>query len=199
MTAAPAFETPRHECATPGPALAVAARFQALVPVLETERVTLRAPRLSDFTDYAEIVCTERGRHIGGPFSREEAWFAFSGAASGWMFHGHGAWTVEETATGAVLGFVALGLEPGDREVELGYLMTEAGEGRGLAAEAARAVRDWAARELHLTGLVSYVDPGNARSARLAERLGAARDATAEAAFGEPIHVYRHTAPETRQ
>lgn len=184
--------TPRHELPTPGPAADLAAMFGALAPMISTERFILRAPRLSDFQACAEIACSERGRFVGGPMSREDAWSEFAKMCANWMLHGHGAFTVEDASNSDVLGFVVLGLEPGDREVELGFALTGAGEGKGVAKEAATAVRDWATRELGLSGLVSYVDPQNARSIALAERLGATRDAEAEAELNDGTLVYRH-------
>ncbi len=189
----------RCEQPTLGPAMDLAAQFQARVPVIETERFRLRAPVLSDFPAFVEIDCSERGRFIGGPESQEDAWFTFIGIASGWYFHRHGGWTITERPGDDPLGFIVLGLEPGDQEVELGYLLCEAAEGRGVATETTRAVRDWAESALNLTGLVSYIDPENTASAAVAGRLGATRDATAEAAFADdPIHVYRHPKPEAR-
>ena len=185
--------TPRHEMPTPGPAAALAQRVSDALPELRTERLVLRAPRLSDFPVCAEIACTERGRYVGGPMSRDEAWSEFAKMTASWLLHGHGGFTVEDAATGTVLGFVILGLEPGDQEVELGFALTQAGEGRGIAFEAAVAVRDWAARDLGLTGLVSYIDPKNARSIDLATRLAAVRDHDAEAALDEAgTLVFRH-------
>jgi RimJ/RimL family protein N-acetyltransferase len=68
-------------------------------------------------------------------------------------------------------------------------------EGRGLAHEAAGAALAWGKAQ-GLPALVSYVDPANARSIRLAERLGGRRDGAAEAAFagtsGEGVGVWRH-------
>ena len=146
-----------------------------------------------DQDSLADIACTERGTYIGGPMSREDAWYDFATICSGWMLHGHGGWTIEDPASFEVLGFVALGLEPGDHEVELGYLLTKKAEGKGVASETALAVRDWAERELNLTGLVSYIDPDNARSIALATRLGATRDKKAEKQLDDPTtHVYRH-------
>lgn len=185
--------TARWECPTPGPAQHLAARVRGLVPVIETERLTLRAPCLTDFATVVEVACSDRGRFIGGPMSREDAWFEFTAMNAGWMLHGHGGFTIEATDTGEVLGFVVLGLEPGDNEVELGFTLTAAAEGNGYATEAARAIRDWAARALRLTGLVSYIDPDNARSIAVATRLGATRDPDAEAALDTTdTHVFRH-------
>lgn len=185
----------RHEQATPGPAEDLAAKFNALAPVIQTKRSRLRAPVLSDFPACAEIACSTRGRFVGGPMSREDAWSDFAAMVAGWSLHGHGGFAIEDPE-GGVLGFVILGLEPGDHEVELGFALTEAAEGQGYAEEAARAVRNWAAQDLKLTQLVSYIDPANSRSIALAERLGATRDAQAEAAFEDGTHVYRHPSGE---
>ena len=71
-------------------------------------------------------------------------------------------------------------------------MFREAGQGKGYAAEAARAARAHAFGALGWTTVVSTIDPGNAASVRVAERLGASRDAAAEAAHGYEILVYRH-------
>ena len=81
--------------------------------------------------------------------------------------------------------------------MELGFALTEAGEGKGVAFEAASAVRDWASRVLGLSGLVSYIDPENSRSIDLAKRLHAERDLAAETALEEDgMFVFRHPVPE---
>lgn len=182
----------RHELPTPGRAAARAALLAEQVPVITTEHCRLRGPVLSDFPACAEIACSDRGKFVGGPMSREDAWYEFTAMAAGWMLHGHGGWTIEDAKTSEVLGFVVLGLEPGDNEVELGYSLTAAAEGKGVATETARAVRDWAEAVLKLSGLVSYVDPDNARSIAVAKRLKATRDPAAEAEFDHPVLVYRH-------
>lgn len=192
--------TPRHELPTKGPAAELSAMLREQLPVIQMERLTLRAPRLSDFPACASIACTERGRFVGGPMSREDAWSEFAKMSANWLLHGHGGFTVEDTASGVIFGFVILGLEPGDHEVELGFAMTEAGEGKGIAFEAASTVRDWAARELGLTGLVSYIDPENTRSIALAMRMKATRDPKAEAALDDAgTWVFRHPAREVMQ
>jgi RimJ/RimL family protein N-acetyltransferase len=69
-------------------------------------------------------------------------------------------------------------------------------EGRGFASEAAAAVRDHAFRALGWPTLVSYMDPENDRSVRLAERLGGVRDdAAARPAGPDECIVYRYPAP----
>lgn len=187
---------PRHERPTPGPAAEIAQVFGALVPNFETERTRLRAPRVTDFDAYAEIVCGERGTFVGGPLSRKEAWYDFASLTSCWMLFGHGGWTVVDRADAEVLGFVLLGLEPGDQDVELGFLFRAGAEGRGLAFETARVVRDWAFTHLRLPTLDSYIDAKNDRSVALAKRLGA-RDETPPDWSGSGALLYRHHSPET--
>ena len=76
-------------------------------------------------------------------------------------------------------------------------LMPDA-EGRGIAAEAARARARLGLRRARLDTLVSYIDPDNARSIRLAERLGAVVDPAAPQPRTTRRLVYRHPGPEAR-
>jgi RimJ/RimL family protein N-acetyltransferase len=167
-----------------------AAALAAAVPVLHTQRLTLRAPRLTDFPAYAAIACTDRGVHIGGPFSEEEAWFDFCCMVANWVLRGHGIWSVD-THAGVHVGFVLIGFEPGDAEPELGWFLTEAAEGQGYATEAAAAVRDHAFGPLGLTRLASYIDPENPSSRRVAERLGARLEGELD---GSQVWVHRPVA-----
>lgn len=189
--------TPRHLLPTVGPAEEIAAVFAAIVPRLETSRTRLRAPRLDDFEAYRSIVGAGRGRFLGGPMSDEDAWFDFISMSSCWMLYGHGGWAVEDRGNGDLLGFVILGLEPGDHDVELGFLFLETAEGKGYAAEAATVARDWAFGELCLATLDSYIDSGNARSIALARRLGATDETPADWA-GNGARLFRHRNPEAR-
>ena len=183
-----------HECPpTRGPAAALARRITARIPVLETARLRLRAPHIRDFQMYARIVCSQRGRFMGGPMNREEAWDDFARMCSVWLWRGHGAWVMVRKADGVPLGVVLLGFEPGDQEPELGVALTQAAEGRGLALEAAQAARDYAFRSLELPRLVSYVSPENTRSIALMETLGAQPEPT----LLNGNLVYRHKQPST--
>lgn len=187
MTRAP------HEIAVPGPAADFAARLSTQLPVIETERLRLRAPSLADFDAWAEIFTGPAGPHLGGPFSRDEAFTEFAATCGLWLLRGHGVLTVEPKAGGATLGFVLIGFEPGDQEPELGYLFRPAAEGQGFATEAAAALRDHAFGPLGMGRLVSYIDPENAGSIRVARRLGATRTADFDGA-----QVWVHQTPDTR-
>jgi RimJ/RimL family protein N-acetyltransferase len=165
------------------------------IPVIETERLVLRAPRREDFEPFAAIFADERSRHMGGPVDKVGAWKMFAMGAAQWALSGFGVWSVADRATGAYCGDVGL-LHPAHYpEVELGWTLVAEAEGRGIAFEAASAARDWAFGALGLRTLVSYIDPDNARSIRLAERLGAVRDDAADRPEPGDL-VYRHPGPE---
>jgi RimJ/RimL family protein N-acetyltransferase len=179
----------KYACEQPssGVAGAFALMLQSQLPTLVTDRLILRAPKVEDFEAYAEILATERGQFMGGPFSREDAWADFSNATANWLLHGHGIWAI--CHSGGVVGFVLLGFEPGDEEPELGFMLREGFEGRGYATEAAQAARNHAFEGLGWTTLVSYIDPLNARSRRVAKRLGAKADGAVDGST-----VYRYEA-----
>ena len=60
------------------------------------------------------------------------------------------------------------------------------------AAEACRRAIDVAKHTLNAPSLVSYIDPANTPSIKLAQRLGAFHDDTIELATFGPHRVYRH-------
>ena len=182
-----------HELPATAAATAFAANLAQGIPTLATERLVLRPSRLDDFQDFADLLESERSHYIGGPMKRDEAWAEFSQLTAGWLLHGHGGWTIERD--GALMGFVLIGIEPGDHEREIGYLLMERAEGQGIATEAAMAARDYGFAELGFDTLVSYIDLENANSASVAERLGGKRDAEAEAKMNNRMRVYRYLAP----
>jgi RimJ/RimL family protein N-acetyltransferase len=179
-------------CETPptGAAASFALALQGQLPTIPTERLILRSPRVADFDAWAEIACSERGAHLGGPMTREDAWADFASMTAGWLLRGHGLWTIG--GADGVLGFVLLGFEPGDEEPELGFMLRAAAEGRRIAFEAATAARAHAFETLGWSSIVSYICPANARAIALAERLGAVRDGKITEKNGETVLIFRH-------
>jgi ribosomal-protein-alanine N-acetyltransferase len=84
--------------------------------------------------------------------------------------HGYGLFTVLLKERGDVIG--DCGLEQMDIGAELGYDLRSDHWNRGLATEAAMAVRDYAFDVLVIPRLVSLVRVGNTSSRRVAEKLG---------------------------
>ncbi len=87
---------------------------------------------------------------------------------------GFGLWLVELRQTGAFVG--DCGLTPqdvdGTVEIEVGYHVRRALQGRGLATEAAAAAREHAREVLGLARLVAIIHPANVASQRVAEKTG---------------------------
>ncbi len=169
-----------------------ASRFEAAGPTLETERLRLRPARLTDYPAYEALYFDPRWPHDAGSDDAEDAWLDFCQMVAGWLLRGTGLYAAEDRASGTLVGFVTLNHEWGDPEMQLGWFVLPEAEGQGLAHEAALAVRAHA-RQQGLQHLVSYIGDDNPRSARLAERVGARRDPSAEAVYPDgSIRVYRH-------
>ncbi|CTQ33431.1 GNAT family N-acetyltransferase [Jannaschia rubra] len=166
------------------------------IPVLTTERLTLRGPRLSDFDAYAAFRASDRMAHLGGPVDRPTAWHQFCALGGQWILRGYGRWIVTLTGDDAPLGVVGL-FHPDDwPEPEIAWSLFDGAEGRGIAQEAARAARDHAYGTLGWTTAISLVADDNRRSQALARRMGCTRDGTWQHNRLGDIPVWRHPAPE---
>ncbi len=83
-------------------------------------------------------------------------------------------------ADGTIFGGIGLNrLDPRDGSANLGYWLGEAHRGRGIVTRAARLVADFGFRELGLARVEIVTLPGNTASQRVAQRLGARREAIA--------------------
>jgi RimJ/RimL family protein N-acetyltransferase len=87
---------------------------------------------------------------------------------------GYGLWGVVRRDDDALIGRCGLlsSTIDGRPEVELSYLLDPAFRGNGFATEAARAVLAFASAVLGLERVVAVIQPANAPSRRVAERLG---------------------------
>lgn len=164
------------------------------IPILTTDRLTLRGPQADDFTCYAEIFSSNRSRHMGGPLPRDAAWKEFAADNFAWLIYGFGYWTVVENSTGSNVGMVGLAKPPEYPERELGWMVHPDFESKGYAFEAAVAARKCAYQVFNWNTAVSYIDHDNTRSIALAERLGCTIDENAKRPDDNPL-VYRHPAP----
>lgn len=165
------------------------------IPVLKTERLTLRGARRSDFDAFAAMLATDRARYMGGPFDRSGAWGLFVSTLAHWPLDGFGAWMIVDRKSGALLGDVGFSQPLRFPEPEMGWTLIAAAEGKGIATEAATAALDWYWANTDAPSVVSYIDPGNTRSRALAEKLGASHDPDAPLPEGETADetmVYRH-------
>lgn len=141
-------------------------------PVLETERLRLRMPRYEDFAHRQAFYASDRAVWEGGPYTAAQAWKIFASEVAQWPLMGFGPFSMEDRLTGAYLGEVGIYQPIGYPEPELGWFVIEAAEGRGIAAEGARAVMAWAHKTFGWNHIDNYIDPGNVRSIALGKRLG---------------------------
>ncbi len=144
--------------------------------MIATERLLLRKPRLED--DLSEYIAdAEVQRWIGvdhDPTEVIERW------VRRWERNGIGQFIVE--LDGRMIGRVGFIVwdartwatstygDAGEHaETELGWAILDSHSGRGYATEAALAARAWVERDR----IISLIDPTNARSQRVAAKLGA--------------------------
>lgn len=161
-------------------------------PVLQGERIRIRPHRADDFERLVELFLSPRSKYMDEVKSRGEAWKNFSADVGQWVLLGFGAWAIEEVVNGIYVGQVSLNFPVDFPEHELGWQVWEEFEGKGYAFEAAMLARGFAFNELGWTTVVSYIDPENVRSIRLAERMGAVLDKKAATPNNEACLVYRH-------
>jgi RimJ/RimL family protein N-acetyltransferase len=147
----------------------------------------LRKPRLEDAEPASGYLRDpETMRWIGGYDPDFDAAAVVQRWLDRWEADGFGAFMVERRSDGAWIGRTGVLVWDGrtwetstlasaraHARPELGWTFLREHWGRGYATEAALAAREWARREHGLERLISLIHPGNARSARVAEKLGA--------------------------
>ena len=130
--------------------------------------------REEDFEDYARITSDSLVmRYVGGrALSRDEAWRSLGYLLGHWRIRGFGLWAAEEKATGEMVGRIGLYRPEGWPGLEVGWLVDRARWGEGFATEGGAASVAWAFEEIGAKKVISVIDPGNAPSIRVAEKLG---------------------------
>src|ERR1043166_7856921 len=123
-----------------------------MIPVLETERLILRAPRLEDFP--AHFIMWSDPRTVryfdGHSYSEEDSWLRFVRNLGQWFLFGFGNWGVEEKISGRYVGSVGFFLAkrpfaaPGRDDPEAGGVIAPNQPGKGYAREAMAAAILWA-------------------------------------------------------
>lgn len=165
------------------------------IPVIETTRLILRGPEPEDYPNFKSTFTSYRARFMGGPLNPYESWMLYAAEIGHWRIRGYGMWMIHDRRTDETYG-MAGGWKPAMwPEAELAWVIWPEVAGRGIALEATHAARSWFYRELGWKTAVSYIDPKNLDSIRLAERLGARRDPDAPTVDGHDV-VYRHPSPE---
>jgi RimJ/RimL family protein N-acetyltransferase len=166
-------------------------------PVLETPRLILRGPEARDLEPQIKFLTDPvRSEGFGGYDNPHEAWRWCMLSVGHWHLHGYGYFTIEDRATGQAAGICGIWNPSGWPEPEIGWVVFEGYEGKGIAYEAAVCVRDWAYSALGMTTLTSAIVPSNTRSIALAERMGAWFECEFDNVQMGREFLYRHPGPE---
>jgi RimJ/RimL family protein N-acetyltransferase len=169
----------------------------ASFPELETERLRLRHWRESDVDPLHAFYRDPLSASVyGEDVKRSDVWRRIALHIGHWQLRGFGAWAIEDKATGRFAGHGGLWFPEGWDDVEVGYGIAPEFRRRGYAVELAKRVRDYGYRNAGLKRLVSYIDPGNTASIKVAEKLGARPDGEF-LMHGKPQLVYLHTNTDT--
>ena len=147
--------------------------------IIETDRLVLRPMEADDYVDLLLTFGDPKVMAAFGvaPFGEVEMkrWVARN--LEHQQRHGYGLFSILHKIDRSLIG--DCGVEHRDvggaAEVELGYDIRSNYWNRGLATEAAAAVRDHAFQRLGLPRLVSLIRYGNGASARVAEKVGMRR------------------------
>lgn len=172
-------------------------------PVIETERLRLRAHRRSDYPACKALwQHPETARFIGGGGVQDDqaVWFRLLRYGGMWPLLGFGFWVFEDKTNLAYLGEGGLldavrGIPFLEHMPEAGWAVMPEAAGKGIATEAMRAILAWTDANLHVTRAGCVIDPGNAPSLRVAAKLGF-EEVDRSALNGEPVILLHRERPQ---
>ena len=148
-----------------------------LPEIIKTERLTLRPYRLQDVDDvfsYASDPQWARFLPVPQPYKKKDAEKFIAGQIL-LDQETHQCWAIEQDD--AVVGGINIRFDFEHQVGELGYSVAQTHWGKGLAAEAARAVIDAAfSKYPNLNRVRAMADSRNVGSLRVMEKLGMVRE-----------------------
>ena len=143
--------------------------------ILETPRLILRPFAADDLDRMGELMADKDFMRFSmGPMKREQVQ-GFLDKVIGWNRDGlPSQFAMIVRSSGTLAGYCGFFHHEvdGKMEIEIGYRLQRDFWNRGLATEAARAVRDHGVRDLKLEYLISLIHPDNQASRRVAEKNG---------------------------
>lgn len=142
--------------------------------ICETERVLIRHLSLDDLPELTSILGdSEVMKYSVRGVCDEAATRKFiEWCLSCYSSHGIGPWALVNKESSELMGFCGIGPElvVDVEEINLGYRLARRYWGKGLAAESARAVLDYAFTAMSLESVVVIIEPEHFASLRVAEK-----------------------------
>ncbi len=166
------------------------------IPEIETDRLRLRLPKLSDMNAHVAFRASERSKGVGGPFTAAQSYKHIEGIVGQWHLRGYGRWMIADKLTDEPYGIAGVYHTQDWPEPEIGWAVYENAEGKGIAREAAEASRDYVYKTLGWTRIASLIMPDNHRSIRLAERMGCVNEKPYHHPELGQLDVWVHPSPE---
>ncbi len=143
----------------------------ASIPVLSTDRLTLRAPQAQDMDAYARFFADAGASHFyGGPLREDQAYGVLCKDIGHWVLRGFGKFVLRCGEN--VLGGCGIVHPQGWPGHELTWWLLPEARGQGIWEEASRAVLSWASRSLGLAVVETHFKDDNIAARRLTESLG---------------------------
>jgi RimJ/RimL family protein N-acetyltransferase len=140
---------------------------------LHTPRLLLRPPDIADFEPWAAMMADiEAARFIGGVQAPSVVWRGIAAMRGSFELVGYGMFSVIEKASGRWIGRIGPWRPHGWPGAEVGWGLSRDAWGKGYALEAAIACMDHAVDALGWGDIIHTIDPANAPSIRLAQKLG---------------------------
>ena len=163
--------------------------------MIETERLILRAFRDEDRAPFAAINGDPRvGDWLGGTIDRAASDGLIDRINAHIAKHGYGFFAAERKADGKLIGMIGLQVVrdelPPAPSLELGWRLTPAAQGTGLATEGAAAALAWGFANLDRDELIAFTAATNLRSQAVMRRIGMAHDPARD--FDHPLLAEDH-------
>ncbi len=171
-------------------------------PLIETERLILRAHRLDDFPALAALWGNPAVTRFisGNPSSQEECWARLLRYSGHWALLGFGYWAVQWKDGAGLIGDVgfanwARDIRPSlDGLPEGGWVFSTEAHGRGIATEAVNAALAWMDEKFGAKTTTCIIGPENAASIRVAQKAGYHEHCRSAYKGSQVIQYRRHQA-----
>ena len=147
-----------------------------VLDIFKTSRLTIREISSSDLDKLSPILSDESTMKYTatGAQNNEQMLEFVRNCASQYLKNGFGHWAIFITKTNELIGLCGLNRHEVDAEehVHINYRLGSNYQGKGFASEAVNGTKNYCATILNLNKLSAIIEPLNADSIKVVERLG---------------------------